>query len=50
MAPRIVPDYRELAAIHAASCRYRKQALACSTCSGLDERAARAVSTLVESA
>lgn len=47
MAHRIVPasdvmldpiEYRD---IHLASCRYRKQELACSTCYELVERAAR---------
>ena len=41
MAHRIVPDHAELAAIHAAACRYRRQGLACSTCCELAERAAR---------
>lgn len=32
---------REYAGIHRSACRYRAQGLACSTCSELDERAAR---------
>jgi hypothetical protein len=32
----------EAAAIHEASCRYRKQGLVCSTCSDTAERAERA--------
>jgi hypothetical protein len=40
MTHRIVPDHAELAAIHAAACRYRRQGLACSTCCELAARAA----------
>ena len=32
---------REYAEIHNAACRYRAQGLVCSTCTELDERAAR---------
>lgn len=32
---------REYAEIHRSACRYRRQGLVCSTCSELDERAAR---------
>jgi hypothetical protein len=38
VAHRIVPDPRELRDIHAATCRPRRQGLACSTCSELLER------------
>jgi hypothetical protein len=38
----------EYAEIHAASCRYRKQGLVCSTCGDLNERAERASSALAQ--
>jgi hypothetical protein len=37
-----LPSAAELAAIHAVVCRARRQALCCSTCNELNERAARA--------
>jgi hypothetical protein len=39
MTHPIVAQAAEYAAIHLAVCRYRKQALRCSTCSDLAERA-----------
>jgi hypothetical protein len=43
--PQMAPTYRtsaaEYAAIHHATCRYRRQQLVCSTCTDLAERAAR---------
>jgi hypothetical protein len=41
MTRSIVAAAAELAAIHQASCRYRRQGLVCSTCSELAERAER---------
>ena len=43
-------SYTELALIHAAVCRARRQGLCCSTCIDLAERAARAPRQLAEAA
>lgn len=50
MTHRILAPAAELAAIHAAACRYRKQSLVCSTCTDLAERAARCAVRLQEAA
>ena len=48
------PSYRtgaaEMAAIHAACCRSKKQGLVCGTCCELNERAARAAKLAQEAA
>ncbi|HZO31679.1 MAG TPA: hypothetical protein VFH48_37435 [Chloroflexota bacterium] len=41
LADTIARAAAEYAAIHEAACRYRRQGLVCSTCSGLAERAER---------